>query len=132
MKLSQKRGAEVADPVRGSHLSKAVRRTNERTARQGWLLFEAEGRFMIQRIDDPAEVREELRVDVPELRNDTEAIKAAVSAALRGDPLIMFLVWLHGKPVDVIDDYSGAVARLLSPGPVKGAAELAEILGVLP
>jgi len=45
MKLPQKRGASTADPVRGSHVSKAVQRMNERTARQGWMLFEAEGRF---------------------------------------------------------------------------------------
>jgi hypothetical protein len=83
---------------------------------------------MIQRIDDPAGVKADLQVDVPELRNDTEALKAAVSAAMRGDPLTMFMVWLHGKPVDTIADYGGAVARLLSPGPVKGVTELVEIL----
>ena len=53
MKLSQRRGATTAEPARGSHVSKAVRRMNVRTAIQGWGLFESEGRFMIQRIDEP-------------------------------------------------------------------------------
>jgi len=40
MKLSQKRGASTAEPVRGSHISKAVQRMNERTARQREMILE--------------------------------------------------------------------------------------------
>ena len=69
---------------------------------------------------------------MPTLANDTEAIRNAISIAMRGDPLFMFLLWLHGKPVDVIEDFSGAVARLLSPGPVRGISELADIIGEVP
>jgi hypothetical protein len=127
MTLNTKPGTRL---VPGSQAGRAIRKMNQRTARLGWLLFvKDDGRYAIQKIDDPEEARQWLELTtVPELNSDVEAVESAANQALRGEPLMLFLLAVHGRHTAEVPKFEDAIGRLLNVGPARGAVLVAKLL----
>ena len=71
---------------------------NEKAVREGWDLFDVDGRLQLQRIDSPTAHEIHLDYDVAKFQSDADAIIHVALEAQRGSEYHRSALNLIGKP----------------------------------
>jgi hypothetical protein len=94
--IDAEEGEDEVTPAAGPTVSK-FKWDNLPANREGWDLFDADGVWTIQKLDDPEGVGEDRGVVVPELESDDVAREIVIQKALAGSKYHALALWLEGR-----------------------------------
>lgn len=73
----------------------------QKAMREGWGLFDMDGRFHIEKIDNVEDIAEETAGEIPELASDEEALSVVIEKASQGSKPHAFALWLNERSVEL-------------------------------
>lgn len=73
----------------------------QKAMREGWGLFDMDGRFHIEKIDNVEDIAEETAGEIPQLASDEEALSVVIEKASQGSKPHAFALWLNERSVEL-------------------------------